>query len=557
MRLVIFLSLMLSILYSTELDTQLNKTLNNQPYQLSQDIKEQKKIKSLYQKNHNKPLWIGHARNLNALREALQNPTFNYKYKDFYQGQIEQYSYLLHNQMDLNQNANELAKLDIYLTRAYIALADFIVLSDIDWDMVQSKLAALKETKDITANWEMVRKHAPSTSKLFSAIIKEDILGFLHSLTPLPKLHNDLIEALNFYQNLSTQPLPRIKYGKDLRLGDRYLYIQDIKRRLILTGDLYNKNNTSDLFDEELKQALYSYKDRYKLAQNGIIDKITVYYLNKPIHLKTQSIITNLDKLRVFPNRFPKEYIRVNLADFSTDYMKNGKSILHMSTVVGRDVRPTPIFSSYMTYLVLNPTWNIPENLVRRDLIIALGEDPTYLKEHNIHVFKGWKSKKDITDGFTVDMLLPYQDPKKGHIPYRFVQYPGDDNALGRIKFMFPNKYSVYLHDTDNKSLFQRRYLVYSSGCMRLEKPFQLLEVLKSRLRARDIAQIDKYRNTLKTKTINFTKKLPVHTTYFTVFKRDGLVYFRKDIYEYDKFIEESQIKNYSQLNPVEENLLY
>ena len=553
MRLILLLGFMLSTLYSTGLDKELRSILNNHPYQLSSHQNEQDIIRSMYKKNHNQPLWIGHAQNLNALRDALQNPYFNYKYKDFYQSQIEEHAHLLHNEMNVNKNSNELAELDIFLTRAYLALADFIVQSDIDWDMVQNKLSALKDEKDITASWEMVRKKSPSASKLFKAIKNQNIHAFLESLTPLPKRHKDLIEALGFYQNIGA--LPRIKYGKDLVLGDQYAYISDVKKRLIVTGDLYNKNNTHDTFDEELKQALYRYKDRFKLAQNATIDKITVYYLNKPMTLMTESIVTNLDKLKVFPNKFPEEYIRVNIPDFSTDYIKYGTSLLHMSTVVGRDVRPTPIFASYMTHLVLNPTWNIPENLVRRDLMVALAEDPNYLVDHNIHAFKGWKTKNEIKD-FQVDQLLPYEDPDAGHIPYRFVQYPGDDNALVRIKFMFPNKYSVYLHDTDNKSLFERRYLVYSSGCMRLEKPFELLEVIKSRLRSRDISVIDKYRDTLKTKHINFTKKLRVQTTYFTVFKRDGLTYFRKDIYEYDRIIQESQ-KQENDGQSMETDILY
>ena len=548
MRLLLLLSLLFSTLWSTQLDNRLQSIIKNEPYQLSEYKNEQDIIRQLYGMNQNRPLWIGHAHNLNALREALQNPYFNYKYKDFYQSQIEQYTYLLHNDMNLDENSQELAILDILLTRAYLALANFIVQSDIDWDNVQEKIAELKETKDITANWEMVRKNSPSATELFRAISTQNIHDFLQSLTPLPELHQDLIDALLFYQSLP--PLPRIKYGKDLKLGDQYLYIKDIKKRLIITGDLPNKNNTNDIFDKELAQALYSYKDRFKLEQNGIIDKITVYYLNKPMHLHVQSIITNLDKLKVFPNRFPKEYIRVNLPDFTMDYFRNNNSILHMNAVVGRDVRPTPIFSSYMTYLELNPNWNIPENLVRKDLIPALMENPNYLKEHNMHAFSGWKTTDEIKN-FTVDKLLPYQDPESGHIPYRFVQYPGDDNALGRIKFMFPNKYSVYLHDTDNKSLFSRRYRVYSSGCMRLEHPFELLEVLKSRLKSSDIKQISKYRNTLTNKIINFTEKLPVHTTYFTVFKRNGLTYFRKDVYEYDSFIESSQRGNYNRNNQI------
>ena len=542
MRLLLLLGVLFSTLYSTQLDEKIRFTVTNQPQQLSNFISEQKLIRQLYKKNHYKPLWIGHARNLNTLREALQNPYFNYKYKDFHQSQIEQYTYLLRNDLDVNRNSDNLGKLDILLTRSYIDIAKFIVQSDVNWDMVQVKIKGLKEEKDITANWEMVRKSIPSASKFFGAIVNQNINGFLRSLTPLKNQHQELIDSLQFYKGLTN--LKRIKYGKDLKLGDNYAYISDIKKRFILTGDLRNRNNTSETFDEELKQALYSYKDRFKLKQDGIIDKIVVYYLNKPIQELTELITVNLDKLKVFPNKFPNEYIRVNIPDFTMNYYRNGNSILEMRAVVGRDIRPTPIFSSYMSYLVLNPTWNIPENLVRRDLIVALQENPNYLKEHNIHVFYGWKKKGEMKS-FKPSMLFPYADTSKGHIPYRFVQYPGDDNALGRVKFMFPNKYSVYLHDTDNKSLFQYRYRIYSSGCMRLEQPFELLEVLKSRIKSRDLSVISKYRDTLKTKNINFTKKLPVHTTYFSVFKRNGLTYFRKDIYEYDKFIKESETQSY------------
>jgi murein L,D-transpeptidase YcbB/YkuD len=534
--------LLFSTLYGTQLDDKLKFVINNQPQQLSTLKKEQKLIRKLYKNNNYRPLWLGHAQNLNSLREALQNPYFNYKFKDFNQGEIEQYMYLVHNQMNLNENTEELSKLDILLTRAYVQLANFIVKGDINWDMVQSKMSAMKEAKDITANWEMVKKSSPSASKLFSAIVNQNITGLFNSITPLPTQQKELVDALQFYRGLHN--IQRIKYAKDLKLGDQYPYITDIKKRLILTGDLRNKSNTNDTFDKELKQALYSYKDRFKLKQNGIIDKVVVYYMNKPMHFLAEKIVVNLDKLKVFPDKFPNEYIRVNIPDFKMNYFRHGNSILEMRAVVGRPERPTPIFSSSMSYLELNPNWNIPENLVRRDLIVALKEHPDYLKEHNIHVFYGWKKKREMKK-FKPEMLFPYEDKSKGHIPYRFVQYPGDDNALGRVKFMFPNKYSVYLHDTDNKDLFQYRYRVYSSGCMRLEKPFELLEVLKSRISSKNVRNIEKYRNTLKNKVINFKKKLPVHTTYFSVFKKNGLTYFRKDIYEYDKFIQESQIKDF------------
>jgi murein L,D-transpeptidase YcbB/YkuD len=536
LRIIILLTILYSSLWSTLLDQQLQLNLQN----------EQQRVKSLYEMNSNHPLWVGHAKNFHTLMDAIANPYYNYKNKRFFLDTIEQYSHLLQNNMDVNQNSQELAELDIALTKSYIALARFIVKSDIDWDLVASKLIKLEEEKDIKARWEMVIKNEASISELFNAIINENIDEFFKSLTPLEERHSQLIESLQEYRNM--QDMGKIPYSKNFKgfkFGDIDDNILKIKKRLAIEGDFPKKSVYNEYFNKELMDAMQSYKSRYNLEQNNLIDKIMIYYMNKPIHLQVQSIIDNLDKLKVFPNRFPNEYILINIPDFTMDYYRDGVSILHMNAVIGRDKRPTPLFSSSMTYLVLNPTWNIPENLVRKDLIPTLIKEPDYMEKHNIQVYNGWKSKKNIKN-FDISKLLPYQDESKGHIPYRFVQLPGDENALGRIKFMFPNKYSVYLHDTDNKSLFSRRYRVYSSGCMRIQKPFELLEVLKSRLKKRDIKKIPELRESLKTATMRFTHPLPVQTAYFTVFKRDGLTYFRKDIYGYDKFIQESVIKENS-----------
>jgi len=538
LRIIILLTILYSSLWSTLLDQQLQSNLQY----------AQERVKSLYEMNSNRPLWIGHAKNLNVLMDSIENPYYNYKDKRFSLDTIEKYSHLLQNSMDVNQNSQELAELDIALTKSYIALAKFIVKSDIDWDLVSSKLANLKEEQDIKAKWEMIIKSEASTSKLFNAIIKENIGDFFKSLTPLESRHSQLIESLQKYRSM--QDMAKIPYSKSFngfKFGDMDDTILTIKKRLVLEGDFPQKPAYDEYFNKELMYAMQSYKSRYNLEQNNLIDKIMIYYMNKPVHLQVQSIIDNLDKLKVFPNRFPNEYILINIPDFTMDYYRDGNSILHMNAVIGRDKRPTPIFSSSMTHLVLNPTWNIPENLVRRDLIPTLVKEPDYMDNHNIHVYNGWKSKSNIKN-FDISKLIPYQDESKGHIPYRFVQLPGDDNALGRIKFMFPNKYSVYLHDTDNKDLFARRYRVYSSGCMRIQKPFELLETLKSRLKKRDIREIPKLRESLKTATMRFTNKLAVQTAYFTVFTRSGLTYFRKDIYGYDKFVRESVItENHSE----------
>jgi len=135
-------------------------------------------------------------------------------------------------------------------------------------------------------------------------------------------------------------------------------------------------------------------------------------------------------------------------------------------------------------------------------------------------------------------MYLIHSDKR---VPYRFVQYPGDTNALGRVKFMFPNKYSVYLHDTDNKSLLSRRYKLYSSGCMRVDKPFKLMDMLlENAKKPYTEEEIQQILDSNKPKTIRLKHAIPVHILYFTVYEEDGLAYFKNDIYSYDKIIEES-----------------
>lgn len=329
---------------------------------------------------------------------------------------------------------------------------------------------------------------------------------------------------------------PKIPYSNTpLKLGDRADRIKNIKKRLQISGD-YPKNAPVDTkFDETLRHAALTYQKRYLLKVNGQIDKTMTYYLNQPASKNIQAIITNLDKTKLYPKRFEDEYVEVNIPDFNLRYYKDGVKMMKMGLVVGRIDRPTPLFSNAIRYMVLNPTWTIPDNLIKRDLIHVLRENPAYLEENNIHVFSG---NKEIQ--VTQEMLDPYEENKK-RVPYRFVQYPGDTNALGRVKFMFPNKYAVYLHDTDNKSLLSRRYKIYSSGCMRVEKPFDLMYTLLDHAKGSySQSDIDEIIETNKPTTIKLSKPIPVHILYFTVYEEDGLAYFKNDIYLYDMIIEQS-----------------
>lgn len=494
-------------------------------------------IHNIYKQTHYRPVWIGdeNKEKMSMLIDALKDPLFNYKNKPFDQKAMGKLFYTLDNgEISQHKKAAVYARLDLILSNSYVRLVRFIVQGDVDWAMVQQKLKSLEQSDDIKSRWEMRPKSFPNANAVAKAAIDGDIKQYLTSLLPMEKRYRKLVKLLKAYRVM--QKFPKIPYSNTpLKLGDRRDRIENIKKRLQISGD-YPKNAPIDTkFDETLRRAVLTYQRRYLLKVNGQIDKTMTYYLNQPASKNIQAIITNLDKTKLYPKRFEDEYVEVNIPDFNLRYYKDGVKTMKMGLVVGRIDRPTPLFSNAIRYMVLNPTWTIPDNLIKRDLIHVLRENPAYLEENNIHVFSG---NKEIQ--ITQEMLDPYEKNKK-RVPYRFVQFPGDTNALGRVKFMFPNKYAVYLHDTDNKSLLSRRYKIYSSGCMRVEKPFDLMYTLLDHAKGSySQSDIDAILETNKPTTIKLSKPIPVHILYFTVYEEDGLAYFKNDIYLYDMIIEQS-----------------
>ena len=494
-------------------------------------------IQHIYQQMGNQALWIGkiNEKKSSELIQALNNPLFNYKNKSFDQASISKLYYLLdNNEISYEKKASVYARLDLLLTNSMVRLVRFIVQGNVDWNLVQSKLTALKESDDISVNWEMTLKKFPDINLLISAIQEGSIYQYLTTLLPMEKRYKKLIKLLKNYRVMNK--FPKIPYSHTiLKLGDKANRIEEIKKRLQISGDYPKNIKMNSTFDMALQKAVKTYQQRYLLEVTGKIDKTVTYYLNQPVSKNIQAIITNLDKTKLYPKAFEDEYIEVNIPDFNLRYYMHQNMVQKMSVVVGRIDRPTPLFSDKIDYMVLNPTWTIPDNLIKRDLIHVLRENPHYLEEHNIHAFRG---KKEIH--ITQEMLDPYEKSTK-RVPYRFVQFPGEDNALGKVKFMFPNKYAVYLHDTDNKTLYNRRYKIYSSGCMRVEKPFDLMyRLLASAKGNYNQEKIDFILQTNKPKTIRLTHSIPVHILYFTVYEENGLAYFKNDIYLYDTIIEES-----------------
>ncbi|MFT7824008.1 MAG: L,D-transpeptidase family protein [Sulfurimonas sp.] len=494
-------------------------------------------ILNLYEKSGYRPLWMTEKNRIkrNELIQVLKDPLFNYKDKPFDQPSIAKLFYMLDNDVIADVKKEEvLARLDLMLTNSFVRLIRFIIQSDVDWELVQKKLAALKESDDIKAEWEISVKPFPGEESLNVAIESGNIRSYLLSLLPMEKRYKKLVRLLKNYRVMDK--FPKIPYMKNpLKMGEDKESISNIKKRLQISGD-YPKNAPIDTkFDKTLYDAAISYQKRYNLKVDGKIDRVMTYYLNQPVKTNIQSIITNLDKTKLYPKIFEEEHIEVNVPDFNLRYYKNDLMHLKMGAVVGRIDRPTPLFADKIEYMVVNPTWTITDNLVKRDLIPVLKENPDYLLENNITVYQG---KKEVE--VTYEILAEYEKSVK-RVPYRFIQQPGDNNALGRVKFIFPNKYAVYLHDTDNKSLLSRRYKIYSSGCIRVQKPFELMNRLLEYTHGKyDREKIEKIFESNEPTIIRLSKHIPVYITYFTVYEEEGKAYFKNDIYLYDKIIEES-----------------
>ena len=493
-------------------------------------------IHALYKINNYHPLWVGeHNRKQFAqLLEALDDPIFNYKFKSFNQEKIIDLSFAIESG---SVSADKLTQLDILITESYLKLIHFIRTGDVDWALVKRKLRKLKDSQDVHAAWEIHPKGMPKTQSMFSAINKHNIKGYLVSILPLVDQYQPLIKILEHYRKMPK--FAKIPYGKTLKPGRMDERIRQIKKLLQFTGDFPRNESTGTGYTKSLSRAIASFKERFNLAKGDYIDNKVIKYLNTTKEEYLRKIITNLDMLKLQPHRFEPNHVQINIPEFKLRYYQGGHVAFESDVIVGRIDRPTPIFSDKIEYMVLNPTWTITDNLVRRDLIPVLKKNPHYLEEHNIHVFTSYKKGVKETS-LDREKLFRYEHNKKP-IPYRFVQFPSEKNALGRIKFMFPNKYAVYLHDTDNKSLFNYRYRVYSSGCMRVKRPYDFMYALLDNAGNHySKSKLQKVFESNKPTTIHLKRSIPVHVLYQTVRRDRGKDYFFYDVYMYEQIVYES-----------------
>ncbi len=300
---------------------------------------------------------------------------------------------------------------------------------------------------------------------------------------------------------------------KIFKTGKESPAIHNMKKLLFLTGDL-PQLDTSDVFDDTLKTGIKNFQKRYGYTANGIVTTSLLKEMNVPAIQRIKQILINMNRMRWMPQEPDGKLILVNIPEFIL-HMYDGKNkVFDMVVVVGKEGHNTTIFSDKLTTIVFSPYWNLPESIVKKEVLPSMAKNANYLESHNM----------EITGG-TEDLPV-------------IRQKPGGDNSLGKVKFLFPNSFNIYFHDTPSKSLFNNDVRAYSHGCIRLSDPEKLANYLLRDNRNWAPEKINEAMNSEKEQFVAVKNPVPVFITYYTAWVDDsGLLNFRTDIYGHDKEI--------------------
>ncbi len=324
---------------------------------------------------------------------------------------------------------------------------------------------------------------------------------------------------------------PAIPPGNTIRPGDSDPRVPIIAERLAITGDI-DESVAGNTLDDGLEAGVRQFQGRHGLAADGIIGPGTRAAMNVPASERLETLRVNLERMRWLADDFEDDMVIVNIAGFEAYLLKGGEAVWATRVQVGRTYRQTPVFRDEITYLSINPTWTAPRSLATRDVLPRIQSDPSYVVERGFDVIDGSGDKVDPT---TID----WGSLSRNNFPYTLVQRPGPYNAMGQVKFMFPNRYSVYLHDTPSRYLFEREARAFSAGCIRTERPFELVELLLGP-QGWDRARIQEVLDSGRLTNVVLETPMPVLLTYLTSrVDDDGTLYFFPDVYERDRRIAE------------------
>lgn len=413
-----------------------------------------------------------------------------------------------------------LGDLDLVLTEGFVRAA-----RDLERGLLDPTTAGLE--------WLIERPEPDEAAVLERLAAGDDPRTILASLRPRAPYYHRLSQGLATLRELEARGgWPAVPEGETVRVGERDERVARLRARLLAGEDEEERRLASmgradaSLFDENLHQALQRFQLRHTLHEDGALGPNTLAALNVPVEERIETIRLNLDRWRWLPSELGDEFLLVNVAGFELELVARDSVVESMSVVVGRTANRTPLFRDTLQYVVVNPYWNVPMSIARQEIIPAVARDPSYLGRNGYEV---------LYNGGKVDSYwITARELDSGR--YQIRQRPGPRNALGAVKFMFPNDMNIYLHDTPADHLFSQETRAFSYGCIRVERPADLARTLLERYTDRDGSDYDRLRSESGEQWVTLDRKIPIYILYFTSWaKEDGTLRFHPDIYERDE----------------------
>ncbi len=321
-------------------------------------------------------------------------------------------------------------------------------------------------------------------------------------------LKNHLTHYYNAAKNGGWQPLPA--QGKNLKKGSSGQEVSAIKKRLAATNDYTNADTTS-VFSDSLAMAVQQYQKRNGLAPTGMINDSLINILNVPAQERLEQILVNMNRAMWMQPADDSNRIVVNIPSFMLYAYEGSSKVLEMPVIVGKEGSGTVMFNGEINEVVFNPTWNIPQSIVEKEIMPAMKKDKNYLKSRNMEI---------VSQNDSIPTIR---------------QMPGRDNAMGQVKFLFPNSYDIYLHDTPDKSLFSQQERALSHGCIRVQDPLALAQFVLKNQQEWTPEKISSSMNGSQEQTVKVNQQKPVYITYYTAWvDENGHMNFRNDVYGHD-----------------------
>ncbi len=505
------------IRYNVNITQKVHNFIKNDMNAMFDDENNRGFIDTLYTQNNYKLFWfdwhgIERDKVFNFLDKVQSDPTLDEKsklYTDLMLLRKEAGAFSIADSM------NKQMDFDVRLNAFFKDYMNYVFYGSIDWQNFEDKLVALRAS-EVAAYWVT---YTPKYD-IAKLILNHKAEKIIESATPISFGYREMIAHIAKLKKVKASGgyVKITASSSDATLKDR-----------LMASDDYKCEDMSILSNYCLKSSIGRFQKRYGLIESGKLNESTIEKLNTPIDTQIEKLILNANRIKRIVDVNSSSYFFVNIPDFTLKFIENKKVTMGMNVVVGDNSHRTPVFSSDMSTIVLNPDWSVPVNIANKEFLPKLASNPNYLKNIKYEL----KYKGRTVNSSSVNWKALKASGKMNG--YKIVQPPSDKNALGKIKFLFPNHFAVYMHDTPAKSKFLERRRNFSHGCVRLAQPEELLKKVVavdggiSEARAFKILASDQKSH------IALKHKIPVHIVYLTAWvDTNGYVNYRDDIYGYD-----------------------